>query len=91
GVSASQTGDAAPSAPHGEQTVAEAPRRGGLPKGELTDIPGVGKAKAQALEEAGFLDLRAVDEASEEELGAIEGIGPRLAKRIKEELNKMRK
>ena len=69
--------------------TAAAPRK--ALKGDLTDIPGVGKAKAQALEEAGFLDLKAVDEATEEELAAIEGVGPRLAKRIKEELNKMRK
>lgn len=52
-------------------------------KAKLTDIPGVGKAKATALEEAGF-DYAAIVEASEAELAEVSGIGPKLAEKIKQ-------
>ena len=51
-------------------------------KPHLTDIPGVGKAKATALEEAGF-DYAAIVEASAAELSEVGGIGPKLAEKIK--------
>jgi small subunit ribosomal protein S3 len=59
-------------------------------EGRLTDVAGVGKAKAEALSEAGYSDLEALEGATEENLAQIEGIGPKLAKKIKEELKRMR-
>ncbi len=50
---------------------------------ELTDISGVGPAKADALREAGFESVEDVKAASQEELAAAEGIGNALAARIK--------
>ncbi|MDZ7701434.1 MAG: 50S ribosomal protein L32e [Halobacteriales archaeon] len=50
---------------------------------ELTDISGVGPAKADALREAGFETVEAVMAASQEELAGAEGIGNALAARIK--------
>jgi large subunit ribosomal protein L32e len=50
---------------------------------ELTDISGVGPAKAEALEAAGFETVEAVKAASQEELAEAEGIGNALAARIK--------
>ena len=47
--------------------------------------------KAKAMEEAGYTDLNALDEATESELADIAGIGPKLAKTIKEELAKMKR
>lgn len=49
----------------------------------LTDIPGVGQAKADALEDAGF-DFASVLEASEEDLAEVSGIGPKLSEKIKQ-------
>ncbi len=48
----------------------------------LTDIPGVGKAKAEALEEAGY-DVAGIAEAGEDDLAEVPGIGPKLAEKIK--------
>jgi len=50
---------------------------------ELTDISGVGPAKADALREAGFETIEDVKRASQEELASAEGIGNALAARIK--------
>ena len=50
---------------------------------ELTDISGVGPAKADALREAGFESVEDVKAASQEELASAEGIGNALAARIK--------
>lgn len=50
---------------------------------ELTDISGVGDAKADALVEAGFETVEDVKAASQDELAEIEGIGNALAARIK--------
>ena len=50
---------------------------------ELTDISGVGPAKADALREAGFETVEDVKAASQEALADAEGIGNALAARIK--------
>lgn len=50
---------------------------------ELTDISGVGNAKAETLAEAGFETIDDVREASQEDLAAVEGVGQALAARIK--------
>jgi large subunit ribosomal protein L32e len=50
---------------------------------DLTDISGVGPAKADALREAGFETVEDVKAASQEELAETEGIGNALAARIK--------
>ncbi|MFB6159892.1 MAG: 50S ribosomal protein L32e [Haloferacaceae archaeon] len=50
---------------------------------ELTDIGGVGPAKADALREAGYESVEDVKAASQAELAEIEGIGNALAARIK--------
>ncbi|WP_254545280.1 50S ribosomal protein L32e [Halomarina pelagica] len=50
---------------------------------ELTDISGVGEAKAEALREAGFETVDDVRRASQEDLAEADGIGNALAARIK--------
>ncbi len=50
---------------------------------ELTDISGVGNAKAAALEGAGFETVEDVRRASQSELADVDGIGNALAARIK--------
>jgi large subunit ribosomal protein L32e len=50
---------------------------------ELTDIGGVGSAKADALREAGYETVEDVRAASQAELAEVEGIGNALAARIK--------
>ena len=54
---------------------------------ELTDISGVGASKADALRDAGYDDIEAVQEASQDELADVEGIGNALAARIKADLD----
>ncbi len=65
-----------------EAEVEAAATAGGSGGAKLTDIPGVGKAKADALEGMGF-DYQAVLEASADELAEVSGIGPKLSKKIK--------
>jgi large subunit ribosomal protein L32e len=50
---------------------------------DLTDISGVGNAKAAAIEGAGYETVDDVRGASQEELAAIDGVGNALAARIK--------
>ena len=50
---------------------------------DLTDISGVGEAKAEQLREAGIETVEDIRELSQEELANIEGIGNALAARIK--------
>ena len=50
---------------------------------ELTDISGVGNAKAAALEGAGYTSVEDVKAASQSELAEVDGIGNALAARIK--------
>jgi len=50
---------------------------------ELTDISGIGDAKAETLREAGYNSVDHVRGASQEELADVDGIGMALAARIK--------
>jgi large subunit ribosomal protein L32e len=50
---------------------------------ELTDISGVGNAKAAALEGAGYTSVEDVKAASQSDLAEVDGIGNALAARIK--------
>ncbi|MFC6733365.1 50S ribosomal protein L32e [Haladaptatus sp. DYSN1] len=50
---------------------------------ELTDISGVGEAKAEALREAGYETVEDVARASQADLAEVDGIGNALAARIK--------
>ena len=60
-------------------------------EGSITDLEGIGPKKAEALKAAGFEDLNSLEEASVDDIGAVEGIGPKLALKIKDELKKLRK
>ncbi len=53
---------------------------------ELTDISGVGEAKAEALREAGYETIDDVKGASQEDLANVDGIGTALAARIKADI-----
>jgi len=50
---------------------------------ELTDISGVGEAKAETLRESGYTSIDDVIGASQEDLANVDGIGMALAARIK--------
>jgi large subunit ribosomal protein L32e len=50
---------------------------------ELTDISGVGDAKAEALREAGFETVEDIARAEQDELAEADGVGNALAARIK--------
>jgi large subunit ribosomal protein L32e len=50
----------------------------------VTDIPGVGPAKAETLAAAGYGDVAALASASEAELAEVDGVGPALAAQISE-------
>tara|TARA_A100001037_G_scaffold306085_1_gene349119 strand:+ start:35928 stop:36866 length:939 start_codon:yes stop_codon:yes gene_type:complete len=52
---------------------------------KLTDIPGIGKVKAKALEEAGFGTIEALRVASIKDLSAVSGVSEDLASKIKVE------
>ena len=69
---------------------APAPRTGKL-EGAVTDLEGIGPKKAEALKAAGFETLNDLDEASVDDIAAAEGIGQKLALKIKDELKKLRK
>jgi|Deesub1362A_J573_1020465.scaffolds.fasta_scaffold00258_34 large subunit ribosomal protein L32e len=56
---------------------------------ELTDIKGVGKKTAEKLVEAGFTTVDDLKKASVEDLVAVEGIGEKLAHKIKEEVERL--
>ena len=51
--------------------------------GDLTDIAGVGPAKAESLREAGYTTVEDVRAASQSDLSSVSGIGNALAARIK--------
>ena len=65
-----------PTPPEEEKAVPDDPE-------ELTDISGVGDAKADALREAGFETVEDVKAASQDDLAEVEGVGNALAARIK--------
>lgn len=52
----------------------------------LVSLRGIGRVRARALYQAGFTDLQALREASLEDLMRVPGIGPSIAKSIKEQL-----
>jgi DNA-directed RNA polymerase subunit A" len=49
----------------------------------FTDLPGIGKSKAEALFDAGFKDVNELIRASVQQIAGAEGIGPKLAQSIK--------
>jgi len=53
---------------------------------KLTDLPGIGLSKAQALEEAGFGTIEALQAANESDLSSVPGISENLALKIKNSL-----
>ncbi|HUR68078.1 MAG TPA: 30S ribosomal protein S3, partial [Candidatus Thermoplasmatota archaeon] len=55
------------------------------------ELPGIGPKKAEALKNAGFATLAALDAAPMDTIAAVEGIGTKLAMKIKDELKKLRK
>jgi large subunit ribosomal protein L32e len=50
---------------------------------ELEDVEGVGAAKADALRDAGYDSVEALQRADQDDLSDVEGVGPALAARIK--------
>ncbi|MCI0497659.1 MAG: 30S ribosomal protein S3ae [Thermoplasmata archaeon] len=52
----------------------------------LTGLKGIGPMKAEALYEAGFHSLEALKEATTEQIAAVEGFSPSLAKKVQEQL-----
>jgi len=54
----------------------------------LTNIQGIGKAKAEAIVKGGFDSIEKLKEADIKELSSIKGISEELAKKIKEEAEK---
>ncbi len=54
---------------------------------ELTDISGVGESKADALQDAGYDTIEAVQAAGQDELADVDGIGNALAARIKADVD----
>jgi DNA polymerase/3'-5' exonuclease PolX len=50
---------------------------------KLTDLPGVGPKKAEALSEAGFTTLESLSNASEDDLCALPGISTSYANKLK--------
>lgn len=72
----------------GGAEAGEAAPHAGRPT-KVTDLEGVGKKKAETLKEAGFGDLEALRATSVDDLARVEGIGEKLAKKIKEELERL--
>lgn len=54
-------------------------------------LPGIGPKKADALKAAGYTTLAKLEEAPMDAISAVEGIGTKLAMKIKDELKKLRK
>ena len=53
---------------------------------ELTDISGIGEAKAESLREAGFESVADLETADQDDLATVDGISDALAARIKAEI-----
>lgn len=85
-----QAAEAAPAAAGPAEQKAEAPKAKKI-EGTITDLEGIGPKKADALRAAGFETLADLDEASVDDIAASEGIGQKLALKIKDELKKLRK
>lgn len=56
----------------------------------LVMLEGIGRARARALFNAGFTDVKSIADANVDRLENVKGIGHRLAVKIKEEASKMR-
>lgn len=56
---------------------------------EITDLPGIGDSKADALADAGFDELIDLARADVDNIAEADGVGPKLAERIKQELKKL--
>lgn len=56
---------------------------------EITDLPGIGASKADALADAGFDELIDLARADVDNIAEATGVGPKLAERIKQELKKL--
>ncbi len=56
---------------------------------ELEDISGVGAAKADSLREAGFETIEDVQDATQDDLAEVDGIGNALAARIKADVGEL--
>lgn len=85
-----EPGAVAPAAPESTSPAPEAEATGPIAKAEkMVDIEGIGAKKAKALEDAGFSDVDSLMSATEDDLAKVEGIGPKLAKKIKGELGRM--
>jgi large subunit ribosomal protein L32e len=56
---------------------------------DLTDLSGVGGAKADALRDAGYTNVEAIAAASQSDLAGVEGIGNALAARIKADVGNL--
>jgi small subunit ribosomal protein S3 len=76
-------------APAMEATAAPAAPPAKL-EGAITELEGIGPAKAKHLAAAGYENLADLDEASVDDIAAVEGIGQKLAIKIKDELKKLR-
>ncbi len=57
----------------------------------ISNLPGVGKKKAEALYEAGFTTLEKLKAATLEDLQAVEGVGPKLAQAVVDGLKDIEK
>ena len=83
--------DAAAAASAPGAPAAPAETRAARIEGNIGDLPGIGPKKAEALKAAGFENLAALDEAPLDDIAAVEGIGAKLAMKIKDELKKLRR
>jgi len=77
----SETADASEATETDEEAAAE--------EMALTDVSGVGEAKADALREAGYEHVPALVNASQSDLAEVEGIGNALAARIKADVGSL--
>lgn len=57
-----------------------------MPDEDLTQISGVGDAKAESLREAGYETIEDLKAASQDELAEVDGVGTALAARIKADI-----
>jgi ERCC4-type nuclease len=79
----------------GRDMRAAAPREGATRAGgaipeelkSLLDIPGIGPKTVRYLHDGGYASLTDIRAASEEELAAVEGVGPRAAAALKKALS----
>ncbi len=56
---------------------------------QLTELDGVGKAKAKLLHDAGYQTIESIKNAGVDEIAGVKGIGDKLAHKIKESADKV--